>query len=72
MTFKDGATILGAGTLSSGTASLSTGFSTTGSYKLTAVYGGSCTQDAQNVVLIGDPGSGKPHLATALGISGLA
>ena len=29
------------------------------------------TQDAQNVVLIGGSGTGKTHLATALGISGL-
>lgn len=29
------------------------------------------TQDAQNAVLIGGPGTGKTHLATALGISGL-
>jgi DNA replication protein DnaC len=32
----------------------------------------SFTDDAQNVVLIGGPGTGKTHLATALGISGLA
>ena len=32
----------------------------------------SFTQDAQNVVLIGGPGTGKTHLATALGISGLS
>ena len=32
----------------------------------------SFTEDAQNVVLIGGPGTGKTHLATALGISGLA
>ena len=31
----------------------------------------SFTQDAQNLVLIGGPGTGKTHLATALGISGL-
>lgn len=31
----------------------------------------SFTQDAQNVVLIGGPGTGKTHLATTLGISGL-
>ena len=30
----------------------------------------SFTQDAQNAVLIGGPGTGKTHLATALGISG--
>ena len=29
------------------------------------------TEDAQNVVLIGEPGTGKTHLAAALGISGL-
>ncbi len=31
----------------------------------------SFTEDAQNVVLIGGPGTGKTHLATAMGISGL-
>ena len=31
----------------------------------------SFTQDAQNVVLVGGPGTGKTHLTTALGISGL-
>jgi DNA replication protein DnaC len=31
----------------------------------------SFTQDGQNAVLIGGPGTGKTHLATALGISGL-
>ncbi len=31
----------------------------------------SFTEDAQNAVLIGGPGTGKTHLATALGISGL-
>lgn len=32
----------------------------------------SFTQDAQNVVLVGGPGTGKTHLATALSISGLS
>lgn len=32
----------------------------------------SFTEDAQNAVLIGGPGTGKTHLATALGISGLS
>lgn len=31
----------------------------------------SFTEDSQNAVLIGGPGTGKTHLATALGISGL-
>ena len=31
----------------------------------------SFTQEAQNAVLIGGPGTGKTHLAAALGISGL-
>ena len=31
----------------------------------------SFTQSAQNVVLIGGPGTGKTHLATAIGISGI-
>ena len=29
------------------------------------------TQDAQNVVLVGGPGTGKTHLATAIGVSGI-
>ena len=32
----------------------------------------SFTDDAQNAVLIGGPGTGKTHLATALGIAGLS
>jgi DNA replication protein DnaC len=32
----------------------------------------SFTEDAQNAVLIGGPGTGKTHLATALGIAGLS
>ena len=31
----------------------------------------SFTRDAQNVVMVGGPGTGKTHLATALGIAGL-
>ena len=31
----------------------------------------SFTQDAQNVVLVGGPGTGKTHLATAMGVSGI-
>ena len=30
------------------------------------------TESAQNVVLVGGPGTGKPHLATAIGVSGVA
>ena len=30
------------------------------------------TDSAQNVVLIGGPGRGKTHLATAIGVSGIA
>ena len=31
-----------------------------------------CTETAQNVVLIGGPGTGKTHLATAIGVAGIA
>lgn len=41
VTFYDGSTSLGSGTLSSGTATLSASFSTTGAHSITAVYGGS-------------------------------
>src|SRR5205085_5801401 len=29
------------------------------------------TDDAHNVVLVGEPGTGKTHLATAIGVSGI-
>src|SRR6266568_533660 len=41
VTFYQGTTALGTGTLSSGVATLSASFSTAGTYSLTAVYGGS-------------------------------
>ena len=40
VTFKDGSTVLGTGTLSSGVATYSTAALTTGSHSITAVYGG--------------------------------
>lgn len=33
-----------------------------------ALHRGEFTQDAQNVVLVGGPGTGKTHLATAIGV----
>jgi protocatechuate 3,4-dioxygenase beta subunit len=41
VTFYDGSTSIGSGTLSSGSVALSVSFSTTGTHSLTAVYGGS-------------------------------
>lgn len=46
VTFYDGSTSLGIGTLSGGTATLATAFSTTGAHSLTATYGGSSTYAA--------------------------
>ena len=43
VTFYQGSTSMGSATVSSGVATLSTSFSTAGSYSLTAVYGGSST-----------------------------
>jgi glucose/arabinose dehydrogenase len=43
VTFKDGATTLGSGTLSSATAAFSTSLLTIGSHQITAVYGGDAT-----------------------------
>jgi cellulase/cellobiase CelA1 len=43
VTFYDGSTLLGTGTLSSGKATLSTSFSTAGTHSITAVYAGSST-----------------------------
>jgi RHS repeat-associated protein len=45
VTFNDGATVLGTGTIAAGQASLATSFATVGAHSLTAVYGG----DANNL-----------------------
>jgi YD repeat-containing protein len=46
VTFKDGATTLGTGSISGGVAALNTTFSATGSHSLTAVYGGDSNNTA--------------------------
>ena len=51
VTFKDGATTLGVGTLNAGVALLSTSFTTTGTHSLSAVY----TGDAANVTSTSTP-----------------
>jgi RHS repeat-associated protein len=43
VTFKDGSTTLGTGTISAGVATLTKSFTTTGSHSLTAVYAGNTT-----------------------------
>lgn len=38
---------------------------------MSTLAGAAFTDDAHNVVLVGGPGTGKTHLATAIGISGI-
>ena len=38
---------------------------------VTTLAGTAFTDDAHNVVLVGGPGTGKTHLATAIGVSGI-
>jgi hypothetical protein len=46
VTFYQGSTVLGTGTLSAGTATTTTTFTTAGIYSLTAAYGGNSTYAA--------------------------
>ena len=60
ITFKDGATVLGSGTLANGTASLTTSALTIGAHNITAVYAGdtntsSATSSAQSVTITSPP-----------------
>src|SRR5215472_1929299 len=81
VTFLDGSTSLGTGTLSSGKAKLATSFSTAGTHSVTAVYGGSTTfatstSSAVNITVTSGNGNGfacnvvytiSPQSSTAFG-----
>jgi hypothetical protein len=71
ITFYDGATWLGTGTLSAGTATLTTSFSTTGTHSITAVYGGSTTDatSTSNAVSIAVTAGSKTATTTSLSSS---
>jgi hypothetical protein len=60
MTFKDGTSVLGTGTLSSGQATFTTSLLTAGSHSITAVYGGSANFQASTSAALNQTVTSQP------------